>query len=212
MSGLKISVPRVEGSPEAIRANIARRPTLETFYNVSRALRSDGHNSAADKLDARMRKVYRMLYEFGPGNGTFHDLPYDQMVEHGIVHQQGWPGSATFEYVLKLANTRFDEPPNRHIFSGVVLHPGIIEKYYDLIPKGLPKIIKLDCHFSGGKGGDSPHPGDIFSVQWALDHGADFIGLSFYPGCEDTTGDIERVGAIIEQAHFFGVPVVLWAL
>jgi class I fructose-bisphosphate aldolase len=42
-------------------------------------------------------RLYRLLYEFGPGNGTLMLLPIDQGIEHGPrdFFRSAWPRSTT---------------------------------------------------------------------------------------------------------------------
>ncbi len=144
-----------------------------------------------------------MLYVHGPANGTFLGLPFDQLVEHGPVHEFKWERSAKPSSVIELGNTG--------PFSALVLSIGQAQKYQHDIE--IPLIVKLDGHFYTGKANDDNYPRHTMfgSVQEAVDLGADAIGLTFYLGSQQTGADIERIGKIREEAHQAGLPLVLWS-
>ena len=118
-----------------IDSRIAGRPRLERLFHLGRG---------------RLEKMYKMLYDRGPGGGTFLSLPFDQLVEHGALHTFKWEkssreqiqvtgrGSADPRTVIELAN--------RGDFSAIVLHPGIVDKYSDLLRLGVPLIYQVDGH------------------------------------------------------------------
>ena len=143
-----------------------------------------------------------MLYDYGPGNGTFLGLPFDQLVEHGPGHEFKWERSAKPDAVIELANTG--------PFSALVLSVGQAEKYQHDVE--IPLIVKLDGHFYTGQVNDAnyPMPTLFGSVDMALAVGADAVGLTFYLGSERTGEDVERIGRVREQAHQAGLPLVLW--
>jgi class I fructose-bisphosphate aldolase len=179
-------------------ANIESRPRLDALDHLGRG---------------RLEKLHRMLYQNGPGHGTFLSLPFDQLVEHGAVHTFKWQkkslkntaktgrGAADPRTVVELAN--------KGNFSAVVLHPGIVEKYQDLLNLKIPLIYKIDGHMTIPQ---NPHiPATMGSVTGALKLGATAIGMSFYPGSAMTREDMERVSRIIKEAHRFGLPAIVWA-
>lgn len=150
-------------------------------------------------------KLYRMLYEHSPGNGTFLGLPFDQLVEHGPAHEWKWERAAKPKSVIELAN--------KGNFSALVLSVGQAQKYqYDINPS-VPLVIKLDGHFYTGKANTENYPRHTMfgSVEDALKVGAVVVGLSFYLGSEQTGEDVERIGKIRDEAHNNGLPLVLWS-
>jgi class I fructose-bisphosphate aldolase len=177
--------------------NIESRPRLTQLTHLGRG---------------RLEKLNKMLYSNGPGNGTFLSLPFDQLIEHGAAHVFKWEkenlsevaktgrGSADPRTVIELANLGD--------FSAVVLHPGIVDKYQELLKLDVPLIYKIDGHMSIPQ---NPHIlSTIGSIKEALRLGASAIGTSFYPGSEMNREDMERVGEIIRKAHEYGLPAVLW--
>ena len=182
---------------ESLGFSIKSRPKLTQLTHLGRG---------------RLEKLNKMLYANGPGNGTFLSLPFDQLIEHGAAHIFKWAkedlsevritgrGSADPRTVIELANIGD--------FSAVVLHPGIVDKYQELLNLNVPLIYKIDGHMSIPQ---NPHIlSTIGSIKEALRLGADAIGASFYPGSEMNRVDMERIGTIVRKAHEYGLPAVLW--
>jgi len=181
-----------------VAANIAGRPKLERLAHLGRG---------------RLEKLYGMLYQNGPGNGTFLSLPFDQLVEHGASHTLKWEkkdltnvaitgrGSADPRTVIELAN--------KGDFSAIVLHPGIVDKYQDLLGLNIPLIYKVDGHMTIPQ--NPAIPSTLGSVKDALRLGATAVGMSFYPGSELAREDMERISSLVGEAHMYGLPAVVWA-
>jgi class I fructose-bisphosphate aldolase len=177
---------------------ITSRPRLEVLSNLDRG---------------RQEKLYRMFYEHGPGNGTFLSLPFDQLIEHGAVHTFKWKkkerkinektgiGAADPRTVIELAN--------KGNFSAIVLHPGLANKYRDLLRIDVPLIYKIDGHMTLPQ--DSPIPSIIGSINDAMRLGATAVGMTLYAGSSQTKEDIIRVSRIIRKCHRYGMPAVVWA-
>jgi class I fructose-bisphosphate aldolase len=72
-------------------------------------------------------------------------------------------------------------------------------------------IVKIDGHISAGKDADMPTHAEFCSLDRAMKAGASAIGMTYYLGSTDTTRDVERIGRMVERAHEYGVPVVLWS-
>jgi len=178
--------------------NIEGRPRLRTLTHLGRG---------------RIEKLYRMFYENGPGGGTFLSLPFDQLVEHGAAHIFKWEkedvtnvaltgrGAADPRTVIELAN--------KGNFSAIVLHPGIVDKYQNLLRLDVPLIYKIDGHMSLPQ--NPPISSTIGSVKDAARLGASAVGMSFYPGSENTREDMLRIGRIIRETHKLGMPAVIWS-
>ena len=166
-----------------------KRPTLGDYARLGRGVTA---------------KLYDMLYAHGR-QGTALFLPFDQLWEHGPVHQMtgldegiGDPGR-----VIKFAN--------EGKFSGIVLQIGLAEKYGQDLRPDLPLILKIDGHINAGKDADMPTHAEFCSLDRAMKAGASAVGMTYYLGSTDTTRDVERIGRMVERAHEYGVPVVLWS-
>ncbi len=174
------------------KTNVSKRPTLEKISRSGAMPRT------------RFRRLYSMLYEHGPGNGTFLTLPFDQLIEHGPGHQFKWARSAETDAVIELAN--------RGSFSALVLSIGQAEKYQQDIGN-VPLIVKVDGHvyLSEKMHGYHPRPVTMASIERAAKV-ADAIGIAWYPGDIETGEDFQRIGEDIEKAHELELPVVLWGV
>ena len=172
---------------------VSERPTLKTLIT----------KGAIDR--GRGEKLYRMLYQNGPGSGTFMGLPFDQLVEHGPGHEFNWEKSARPQSVIELAN--------KGNFSALVLSVGQSQKYQHDIDPEVPLIVKLDGHFYTGEANQANYPIHTMfgSIEDALRVGASAVGLTFYLGSEQTGEDIERIGRIRNKAHSLGLAFVLWS-
>ena len=180
------------------KVNIAGRPVLGSLTHIGRG---------------RLEKLFGMFYKNGPGRGTFLSLPFDQLVEHGAAHTFKWEkedainvditgrGAADPRTVIELAN--------KGNFSAIVLHPGIVDKYQNLLRPDIPIIYKIDGHMTLPQ--NPPVSATIGSVKDALRLGAAAVGMSFYPGAIMTREDMIRIGRIIREAHMCGMPAVVWA-
>jgi len=49
-------------------------------------------------------------------------------------------------------------------------------------------------------------------IHSACTIGAAAVGMTFYIGGEATMEDVERIGHVVEEAHDWGLPVVIWGL
>jgi class I fructose-bisphosphate aldolase len=147
-------------------------------------------------------RLWRMMYERPPQNGTMLILPFDQLVEHGPGYEFVWERSAKCDAVVELANVG--------PFAAVVLSLGQAQKYH--LDIEIPLIVKLDGHFYTGEAnaGNYPMQTNFGAVAEAVACDADAIGLTFYLGSERTGEDVERIGRIREQAHAAGLPLILW--
>ena len=81
-------------------------------------------------------RLYRMLYQFGPRNGTFLILPLDQGLEHGPVDFFDNPESLDTDYIFRLALAGN--------FSAVAIQPGLAEKYYPKYAGRIPLLLKIN--------------------------------------------------------------------
>ena len=170
--------------------NVARRATLEKI----------AHDAGFGR--ARFSELYRMLYVHGPANGTMLNLPFDQLVEHGVGHMFAWERAADPRAVIELAN--------RGNFSALALSIGQAEKYQNLIRPDIPLIVKVDGHFLVGKEVPYERHSNMATVERALRAGANAIGFTCYFGSKETKRDVERCAEITDLAHQHGKPVVAW--
>src|SRR6478735_5535905 len=79
-----------------------------------------------DDLDlspGKKARLYRMMYEHGPGNGTLLFLPIDQGLEHGPIDFFVNPDALDPEFQWRLAA--------EGNYNGVACHYGLARKYME---------------------------------------------------------------------------------
>ena len=119
---------------------------------------------------ARLR---RLLFDYGPGNGTLMLLPIDQGIEHGPRDFFPNPASKDPEYQFSLAAEAG--------YSAIACQIGLATRYYPDYAGQVPLILKVN-----GKT-DVPPSDDAFSstnasVEDAVRLGADAVGYTLYVG------------------------------
>jgi len=148
---------------------------------------------------ARLR---RLLFEFGPGNGTLLLLPIDQGIEHGPRDFFPNPASKDPEYQFRLAAEAG--------YSALACQIGLAEKYYPDYAGQVPLILKVN-----GKT-DVPPDDDAFSstnssVEDAVRLGADAVGYTMYLGSPRQADDLYQLKGVREDCDRYGMPLVVWA-
>ena len=148
---------------------------------------------------ARLR---RLLFEFGPGNGTLLLLPIDQGIEHGPRDFFPNPASKDPEYQFRLAAEAG--------YSAIACQIGLATKYYPDYAGQVPLLLKVN-----GKT-DIPPSGDALStcnasVEDAVRLGADAVGYTLYVGSPRQDDDLAQLRGIREDCDRFGMPLVVWA-
>jgi len=158
-----------------------------------------------DELDLSLGKrtrLYRLLYQYGPANGTLLLLPIDQGLEHGPRDFFANPESANPDFQLHLALEGG--------YSGIVMHVGLARKYLLRYAGRVPLLLKLN-----GKT-DIPSDAEAFSPQTAsvaeaLRLGADAVGYTLYVGSPAQDRDFRQFAAVREDCERLGMPVIVWA-
>ena len=93
-------------------------------------------------------------------------------------------------------------------YTGIVLHPGIAEKYVTDHYRDVPLIIKLN-----GKTAMqhiNPLARQTCSVERAIKLGGDAVGYTIYDGTPAESIMFQEFGNVVEQAHDYGIPVIAW--
>lgn len=161
---------------------------------------------ALDDLDylstGKRTRLHRLLYQFGPANGTLLMLPIDQGLEHGPRDFFTNPDSANPEFQLKLAV--------EGRYSGIVFQYGIAEKYMRNFVGQVPLIVKLN-----GKT-EIPSDAELFSsclasVEDAVALGADAVGYTLYVGSPAQDRDFAQWEMVRRDAERLGMPTIIWA-
>jgi class I fructose-bisphosphate aldolase len=147
-------------------------------------------------------RLRRLLFEFGPGNGTLLLLPIDQGIEHGPRDFFPNPASKDPEYQFRLAAEAG--------YSAIACQIGLATKYYPDYAGQVPLILKVN-----GKT-DVPPSDDALSttnasVEDAVRLGADAVGYTLYAGSPRQDADLHQLQGVREDCDRYGMPLMIWA-
>lgn len=147
-------------------------------------------------------RLYRLLFEFGPGDGTLMLLPIDQGIEHGPRDFFPNPDSKDPEYQFKIA----DEAG----YSALACQIGLAEKYYPDYAGRVPLILKLNGRT------DIPSSKHALSscnatVEDGVRLGADAIGYTLYVGSPRQDEDLAQLREVRFDCDRYGMPLMIWA-
>ncbi|MGZ3663602.1 MAG: class I fructose-bisphosphate aldolase [Ktedonobacterales bacterium] len=147
-------------------------------------------------------RLHRLLYKYGPANGTLLLLPIDQGLEHGPRDFFVNPAAKDPEFQLRLAKEGG--------FSGIVFQIGIAEKYMSRYAGEVPLVLKLN-----GKTEIPPDKAPISpllaTVEDAVRLGADAVGYTLYVGSPLQGEDFAQFRNVREDAERYSMPVIVWA-
>jgi fructose-bisphosphate aldolase, class I len=147
-------------------------------------------------------RLRRLLFEFGPGNGTLMLLPIDQGIEHGPRDFFPNPASKDPDYQFRLAAEAG--------YSALACQIGMASKYYPDYAGQVPLILKVN-----GKT-DIPPSAEAFSscnasVEDAVRLGADAVGYTLYVGSPRQDDDLAQLRQVRQDCDRFGMPLVIWS-
>lgn len=131
-------------------------------------------------------------------NGRFLFLAYDQGLEHGPIDFN--LKNCDPNYILDIAL--------EGRYTGVILLPGVAEKYYQSYYKDVPLILKINGktrlpHIP-------PQSRQLCSVERAIKLGASAVGYTIFDGSEKEPEIFSEFTQIVEKAHDYGLPVIAW--
>lgn len=156
----------------------------------------------ADVCLGKRVRLNRLLYTYGPANGTLLFLPIDQGLEHGPVDFFANPDSVDPFFQLRLAKEGG--------YSGIVFHIGLAEKYMRDFAGEVPLILKLNGKTNIPKDDYAFSP-QTASVEDAVRLGADAVGYTLYVGSPAQGEDMEQFAEIREECERLGMPLIMWA-
>jgi class I fructose-bisphosphate aldolase len=147
-------------------------------------------------------RLRRLLFEFGPGNGTLLLLPIDQGIEHGPRDFFPNPASKDPEYQFRLAAEAG--------YSAIACQIGLATKYYPDYAGQVPLLLKVNAKT------DVPPSDEALSttnasVEDAVRLGADAVGYTLYVGSPRQDDDLHQLKAVREDCDRYGMPLVVWA-
>ncbi len=147
-------------------------------------------------------RLYRLLYEHGPGHGSMLVLPVDQGLEHGPVDFLPNPPSENPDFQIRLAIEGG--------YSAIAFHYGIAARYLPPYAGKIPLILKIN-----GKT-DIPPSDRAFSgltgrVEDAVRLGADAVGYTLYVGSPRQDEDFKQLTEVRAECDRYGMPLVVWS-
>jgi class I fructose-bisphosphate aldolase len=147
-------------------------------------------------------RLRRLLYDYGPGEGTLLLLPIDQGIEHGPRDFFPNPASKDPEYQFRLAAEAG--------YSAIACGYGMATKYYPSYAGQVPLLLKLNSKT------DVPPSDEAFSpcnasVEDAVRLGADAVGYTLYVGSPSQSEDLIQLGKVRQDCDQYGMPLVIWA-
>jgi len=147
-------------------------------------------------------RLYRMMYEHGPGNGTLMLLPIDQGLEHGPIDFLVNPPALDPAFQLKLAL--------EGNYSGIVFHIGLATKYMQQYAGKVPLVLKINGKTNIPSDAQAFSPLDA-SVEDAVRLGADAVGYTLYVGSPAQDRDFLQFNQVRQDAEKYGMPIIIWA-
>ena len=147
-------------------------------------------------------RLRRLLFEFGPGNGTLLLLPIDQGIEHGPRDFFANPASKDPEYQFRLAAEAG--------YSAIACQIGLAEKYYPDYAGQVPLLLKLNGR-TDVPPSDQALSTTNASVEDAVRLGADAVGYTLYVGSPRQDADLLQLRQVRQDCERFGIPLVIWA-
>ncbi|MFN8152273.1 MAG: hypothetical protein U0R24_14265 [Solirubrobacterales bacterium] len=147
-------------------------------------------------------RLHRMLFEFGPGNGTLMLLPIDQGIEHGPRDFFPNPASKDPDYQFRLAAEAG--------YSALACQIGMATKYFPDYAGAVPLILKVN-----GKTDIPPSNRALStlnaSVEDAVRLGADAVGYTLYVGSPRQDEDLLQLKSVREDCDRYGMPLIVWS-
>ncbi len=147
-------------------------------------------------------RLRRLLFEFGPGQGTLMLLPIDQGIEHGPRDFFPNPASKDPEYQFRLAAEAG--------YSAIACQIGLATKYYPDYAGQVPLILKVNAKTDVPPSDEAFSPTNA-SVEDAVRLGADAVGYTLYVGSPRQDDDLRQLQGVREACDRYGMPLVIWA-
>jgi len=145
-------------------------------------------------LGVRSGKVLRLGRIFRRDTGRAVIIALDHGRRHGPI-----PGIRDFRKTVEtLVETGAD---------AFMMTPAMVEKVADLMAGRVGVIARIDGTGSV-RGPDETDDRVISSVERAVSLGADAVSLMVYVGCEKEADNLEKLARVVEEAYWYGVPVL----
>lgn len=93
-------------------------------------------------------------------------------------------------------------------YNAIAIQAGLAHKYYGLHYKDVPLLVKINAKVNLPT--SDPWSRQHTSVDYAAKLGATAVGYTLYHGSKLENEQFVEIGRIVEQAHDYGMPVVVW--
>src|SRR6266550_2276389 len=100
-------------------------------------LATESHSLLSTLSTGKRARLRRLLYDYGPGEGTLLLLPIDQGIEHGPRDFFPNPASKDPEYQFRLAAEAG--------YSAIACQIGLAAKYFADYAGAVPLILKVNA-------------------------------------------------------------------
>jgi class I fructose-bisphosphate aldolase len=152
-------------------------------------------------LGKRVR-LQRLLYGYGPANGSLLVLPLDQGLEHGPADFFPNPAALDTDFQFRLAL--------EGRYSAIALSIGLAEKYMHAYCGRVPLILKVNGKTNIPDDGDAVSPLTA-SVEDAVRLGADAVGYTLYIGTPRQDAEFLQFARVRQDCERLGMPIIMWA-
>ena len=166
-------------------------------------LGSEQSSLLATLSPGKRTRLRRLLYDYGPGEGTLLFLPIDQGIEHGPRDFFPNPASKDPEYQFRLAAEAG--------YSAIACGYGMASKYYPDYAGQVPLLLKLNSKT------DVPPADEAFSPCNAIGRGRACGSAPTRSATRSTSArrkqeeDFVQLGKVRADCDRFGMPLVIWA-
>jgi fructose-bisphosphate aldolase, class I len=147
-------------------------------------------------------RLWRLLYGYGPANGTLLVLPLDQGLEHGPTDFFDNPAALDTDFQFRLAL--------EGKYSAIALGIGLAEKYMKEYCGRVPLILKLNGKTNIADDAEAVSPLSA-NVEDAVRLGADAVGYTLYVGSPRQDAEIREFQKVRQDCERLGMPVVMWS-
>lgn len=147
-------------------------------------------------------RLYSLLYEHGPANGTLLLLPLDQGLEHGPVDFFANPPAVDPDFQCRLAV--------EGRYSGIALQIGLAERYQSRYAGRLPLVLKVNGRTNVPSSDEAFSP-LTSSVEDAVRLGAAAVGYTCYVGSPAQDRDLRQMNEVRRECERYGMPLICWA-
>ncbi|TYL39084.1 aldolase [Natronococcus pandeyae] len=134
-------------------------------------------------------------------NGKSLILAHDHGLEHGPSAFAGVEDRLDPETVFEMAT--------HDAVTAFAVQKGLAETYYPSYEDDVSLLAK--CNGTSSLWEGEPYSPQTWSVENAVEVGADTIGYTVYPGTNREPEMIEEFRAVQEQAREHGLPVAMWS-